>query len=153
MAHTRKSSENDSTRCDKDHVPIRLTPEPSVLRRQRMQSARHLTCSVSAELRSTRLLNEVTSNGQVRQEDFVLRCRSCLVSDAAQAHGRSEGGPRWSRGSWWLIGWKRAFDDPIPLPVGANSPRLKMLGPTGFRKDHSRHRNHCADANGEVLDR
>jgi hypothetical protein len=28
---------------------------------------------------------------QVRQEDFVLRCRSCLVSNTAQAHERSEG--------------------------------------------------------------
>jgi hypothetical protein len=62
MAHTRKSSENDSTRCDKDACADPIDPGPSVLRRQRTRSARHLTCSVSAELRPPRWLNKVTSN-------------------------------------------------------------------------------------------
>ena len=82
-------------------APIRLTPVLSVLRRQRTRSARHLTFSVLAELRSTQRSNEVTSMRQVRHEDVVLCCRPRLVSDTAQAPERSAGGPRWSRA--WCI--------------------------------------------------
>lgn len=75
--------------------PIRLTPVLSVLRRQRTRSARHLTCSVSAELRFTQQSNEVTSNASSSAR------RPCLVSDTAQAPERSEGGPH--RSHAWCI--------------------------------------------------
>jgi hypothetical protein len=43
-----------------------LTSRPHAQSKQRTRSARHLTCSVSAELRSTQRSNEVTSTKCVK---------------------------------------------------------------------------------------
>jgi len=92
MAHPRRSSEPDSTRSDNDTSGDPIDPVLSVLRRQRIRSARHLTCSVSAELRSTRRLDEVTSNASssARRLCFTLPILPRFYN-TAQAHERSEG--------------------------------------------------------------
>src|SRR6266851_1566153 len=81
MAHPRKSHEHDSTngavpggRSDKDASDNPIDPRAFGLAKAAYGSGRHLTCSVSVALRSTKRSNEATSSAlsSARRRCFKL---------------------------------------------------------------------------------